>query len=119
LNIFKRIEGLENWLLSRSWNNSVVRKVMHIHVLGNLRNVKIEKRYNFNKLAVSVPECDNFEILKELKISKVNKAISYLRWVRNRFRFSKIKVDSIEASYYLKIWKNSYGIQKGIDRYII
>jgi hypothetical protein len=35
----------------------------------------------------------NYEIIRKLEPSKLNKAVSYLRWVRNRFRIDKVKVD--------------------------
>jgi hypothetical protein len=70
-------------------------------------------------MTVSIPESENFEILKDLEISKINKAESYLRWVRNRFRLNKINVKFDEAEKCLKLWKNSYGLQRSIDRFII
>jgi hypothetical protein len=41
-----------------------------------------------------------------------------LRWVRNRFRVNREKVDSTEIGK-LKLWKCSFGLQRSFDRFII
>jgi hypothetical protein len=119
MNIFNRLRDIEAWLLSKDWKKEMKKEVVHIHVLGNSNNMKMKKVPGLDRLDINVPRNDNFEIVREFEISKVNKAISYLRWVRNRYRLNNIKYDFEEAANLLKIWKYSYGIQKSIDRFII
>lgn len=119
MNMFNRLKHLEEWLMSKEWRKGLKMKVMHIHILGSSNNIKMRKVWGLEKFAVNIPENDNYEIIGQLIPAKVNKAVSNLRWIRNKYRQNKISYDINEATNLLKIWKCSYGIQRNIDRFII
>jgi hypothetical protein len=78
LKFFNRLKDLESWLLSKNWSKNTSKRVQHTHILGNSCKMKMKKSSSVNRLAVIVPENENFEIMKEMEFSRVNKAIGYL-----------------------------------------
>jgi hypothetical protein len=48
----------------------------------------------------------------------MNKAVSYLRWVRNKFRINNCEVKPADI-FELKLWKQSFGCQKNENKFII
>jgi hypothetical protein len=105
--------------LSIEWCKEPKKEVMHIHIVGNLNKVRMKKCLNSEKFAVNKPRNVNYEIIDQLNLIKVNKAINYLRWIRSKHRPNKVYYNLEEATNLLKVWKCSYGIQKSIDRFII
>jgi hypothetical protein len=118
MKISKRIDKIEKWLMSKEWETQPRKKVDNIHVLGSPKLKEFEGT-KFKRFAIIIPDSSEFEIFKEFSLSKVNKAISFLKWKRNKYRPNKVEFDYEEAATVLKIWTNSFGVQKGIDRFII
>jgi hypothetical protein len=119
MNMFNRMKNFENRSLSGDWSKKIRKKIVHIHVLGNSNKMKLKNFFWMDKFAVSISRNENYEVRKELKSSKVNKAISYLRWIRNKYRPDNVNYDIDETANLLKIWKCSYGLQRSVDRFII
>jgi hypothetical protein len=93
MNIFNRMKDIEDWLLSKEWDKKIEKKVTHIHILGNSSNMRMRKIVELDKFAASIRKNENYEVVKELNSSKVNKAISYLRWIRNKYRPNNVNYD--------------------------
>jgi hypothetical protein len=118
MKISNRIVKLENWLISNDWSEETKKNVTQLHILDCPNSIKV-KDFKEAKYSVIVKDNPDYEMIKEVSPSKVNKAISYLKWKRNKYRARELKVSYEEASDSLKIWNNSYRVQKSIDRFII
>jgi hypothetical protein len=67
-----------------------------------------------------VPECSEFERISKFWIEKVEKAITYLKWKKEKFRLMKCNnISSVEISELFCDSKIRYGIQVKFNSFLI
>jgi hypothetical protein len=118
MGMFNRFAGLERWMLDSNWSCDCVKRVKQRHYMGNNFNSKMVSSKRHESLAVVVHDNPNYEIIKEMEITKLNKAVRYLKWVRNRFRMDSCNIDSADILD-LNLWKQSFGCQRSENKFII
>jgi hypothetical protein len=61
-----------------------------------LKDVVIRKEVcNFKIHMVTVPDNENFEKVKKYCFGKLEKAINYLKWEREKYRINRIDLDKV------------------------
>jgi hypothetical protein len=112
MKISNRVNEFESWLLGREWGTEAKKKVTHVHVLECPNSVKTKKVQNSRRYSIVIPNNLDLEIIKQVNPSKVNKAISYLKWKRNKYRPNETVMSYEGTADILKIWNNLYGFKR-------
>jgi hypothetical protein len=86
--------------------------------MGSRVSAKMASAEKLSSLVVIIPNNPDFEIIRKLEMAKLNKAVSYLRWVRNRFRISRCDIRPADIQE-LELWKQSFGCQRSENKFII
>jgi hypothetical protein len=118
MGMFNRFVKLEEWLFGRKWKDKCVKKVNYKHFMGNNNNKMTINSEKSGFMAVIIPNNINFEIVKKLEVAKISKAISYLKWTRNRFKIKKSEVKLADILE-LNLQEQSFGCQKDENKLII
>jgi hypothetical protein len=70
--------------------------------------------------AVTVPECVEFERISRLCVEKIEKAINYLKWKKEKFRLNRCKCVNVNEIDKLFGQSNiKYGIQVKLNSFLI
>jgi hypothetical protein len=103
MKIANRISKIEDWLLNNNWNSEIMKDIINIHIMGCPKLIKFEKIAKFENCSVIIPSNPEFEMVKDINLNKVNKAVNFLKWKRCKYRPNKIIMDNEEAARILKI----------------
>jgi hypothetical protein len=117
LNLFGRFRELETWLLKENWKKAISKEVNHRHFTNN-NQVKVVRQKNVESLAVVISKNVEFKISRKLEISKVNKAIKYLKWTRSKFKLKSREVKVADVID-LDLGRKMFGCQKEENKFVI
>jgi hypothetical protein len=69
-------------------------------------------------IALSIPSSSEYEIINKLEMSKIDKAINYLKWTRSKFKLKERELKIIDFID-LNLNKQMFGWQRDEDKFII
>jgi hypothetical protein len=116
----QRVSYIEKWLLSKEWKTNEIRKVRNIHFVGKLEKEIFNRVImNLSTHAITVSGSENFEKLYEPGFNRVEKAVEFLKWKKEKVRldYNKlIKPGEIEVLFENEV---KYGVQMKVNSFII
>jgi hypothetical protein len=118
MGLFNRFVNIEKWMLETKWKETSLKKVCHKHFTGNDNNLMMVRKDKSKSMAVVIPDNAKYEIIRKFEVAKINKAVNYLKWTRNRFKLSEGEVklpDILE----LNLQNQSFGCQRDENKFIM
>jgi hypothetical protein len=116
----QRVREIETWLKSRTWKFDLIRKIRNVHLIGKSRR-KVSKWWLCTeKHVVSVLDCSEFEKVSSWSAGKIEKAICYLRWKKDKFKL--VVNENVNSAVIDDLFGNTkvrFGVQVKFNRFLI
>jgi hypothetical protein len=106
------------WCFLEKWKYDQIRQVRNIHLIGKCIRRRLNRKWTLKNQVITIPECTNFEKVSNWCEEKIDKAICYLRWKKDKFKLQKKNIENtlIEEAFDSSA---KYGFQVKFNSFLI
>jgi hypothetical protein len=117
--MYQRVVMMETWLLSHEWKNDQILQVKNVHLFGKFIRNRLDKSLCLKSQVVTIPECSNFEKVSSWCEKKIDKAICYLKWKKDKFKLQRNNI--IDNTLIENLFDDTmkYGFQVKLNSFLI